>query len=109
METVRSPDVLEGLGQVPFAPPNVGGWPQNTYWLSTAAALTRLRFAESVAQRADLHAITAAATADRPTAVARVLSVGTWSDPTASALAAAAGDPKRLVTLALVSPEWVLA
>ena len=27
---------LSGLGQVPFAPPNVGGWPAGTPWLTTA-------------------------------------------------------------------------
>ncbi|MGH9300674.1 MAG: DUF1800 domain-containing protein, partial [Acidimicrobiales bacterium] len=31
---------LAALGQVPFAPPNVGGWPQNGYWLSTSASST---------------------------------------------------------------------
>src|SRR5579862_1110204 len=39
---------LEGLGQQPFAPPNVGGWPQNEYWVTTASMLTRLRVAAAM-------------------------------------------------------------
>jgi uncharacterized protein (DUF1800 family) len=29
---------LEGLGQVPFSPPNVAGWPGNSRWISVGAA-----------------------------------------------------------------------
>src|SRR5207302_10016753 len=42
----RTAGFLTGLGQVPVSPASVGGWPQNGYWLSTAASLARLQFAE---------------------------------------------------------------
>jgi uncharacterized protein (DUF1800 family) len=100
---------LAALGQVPFQPPDVGGWPQNTYWLNTSFSLSRLRFASAAAQRADLRSIAAAPPAERPRAVAGMLSVDTWGRATAGALAKAAGDPKALVTLAVVAPEYVLA
>jgi uncharacterized protein (DUF1800 family) len=100
---------LDSLGQQPFAPPSVGGWPQNGYWLTTSFALARLRFASTVVQKAKLDSLTSAAAADRPAAAARLLSVDGWGPATTDALAKAAGDPKTLLTLALVAPEYVLA
>jgi hypothetical protein len=35
------PWAVEGMGQVLFNPPNVAGWGQNGYWLSTATAWAR--------------------------------------------------------------------
>lgn len=99
---------LTALGQAPFRPPNVGGWPQNGYWLTTAAALTRLRVASAAAHAADLSTVAETAPTERVDAVAHLLSV-TWSDATAAALARVAGNPVELVTLALVAPEAVLA
>ena len=43
-----------GLGQVPFAPPNVGGWPAGTPWLTTASALARLNLARAVVNVGDI-------------------------------------------------------
>ena len=98
--------LLEEMGQVPFAPPSVGGWPQNAYWLSTAATLARLRFANLVAGRADLSAIADEARSQRADAAAHLLSVDTWSATTATALARVADNPWALTSLALVSPEY---
>jgi uncharacterized protein (DUF1800 family) len=103
------PQTLEALGQQPFAPPSVGGWPPNGYWLTTSFALTRLRFASTVAQKAKVDTIASAAPQDRPAAVARLLSVDGWGPSTSTALAKVAGDPRALLTLALVAPEYVLA
>jgi len=100
---------LNNLGQTPFAPPNVGGWPQNGYWLTTSFALSRLRFASSVAARADLSAVSGLAAGERPGAVARLLSVDGWGAATGAALAAVADDPTSLLTLALVAPEYLVA
>lgn len=100
---------LGSLGQQPFAPPSVGGWPQNRYWLTTSFALARLRFATTVAQKAKLDAIASAPPPERPAAIARLLSVDGWGQTTAAALAQASADPKTLLTLALVAPEYVLA
>src|SRR5579884_3549649 len=100
--------VLAQLGQVPFDPPNVGGWPQNGYWLTTASSLARLRFATSLVRRADLSAVEDAPSSGRVEATARLLGISQWSDPTSSALSQVAGDPRSLVALALASPEYVL-
>jgi uncharacterized protein (DUF1800 family) len=100
---------LDSLGQEPFQPPDVGGWPQNTYWLNTSFSLSRLRFAVALAQRAAVPSITSAPAADRPQAAATLLAVDGWSPTTAGALAKAATDPKAMLALALVAPEYVLA
>jgi uncharacterized protein (DUF1800 family) len=100
---------LAALGQTPFQPPDVGGWPQNAYWLNTSFSLARLRFASALAAAADLSALGAAAPGDRPAAAARLLSVDGWGPSSAAALAQAATDPRALMTLSLVTPEYVLA
>ena len=37
--------VLDGLGQVPFAPPNVAGWPGTTRWLSAGSEFGKAQVA----------------------------------------------------------------
>jgi uncharacterized protein (DUF1800 family) len=103
------PQTMESLGQQPFAPPSVGGWPPNGYWLTTSFALSRLRIASTLAGKAKLDAITSVPAADRPAAVARLLSVDGWGPATSAGLAQVAGDAKALLTVALVAPEYVLA
>lgn len=98
---------LAGLGQVPFNPPSVGGWGQNSYWLSTAAALVRWQFATRLARVADISVVADAPPRARVEAAGQLLSVPTWSAATAKALAAASARPPEVVTLALVSPEYV--
>jgi uncharacterized protein (DUF1800 family) len=99
---------LGALGQVPFRPPSVGGWPGGPAWLSTAATRERLTFAASSAKQADLTAVERTAPPDRPDAAAHLLGVDGWTPRTLTALKDAAADPARLVTLALVSPEYVV-
>ena len=96
---------LDALGQVPFRPPSVGGWPSGLAWLSTAATRERLTFAAAMARTADLDVV--AGSEDRPGAAAYLLGVDAWTDRTLAALRDAAADPVRLVTLALVSPEYL--
>ena len=107
--TVPVTTVLAGLGQVPFDPPSVGGWPQNEAWLSTAATLVRWEVAARLVRSplVDLSAVADASAGDRPDAAATLLSVPSWSSPTANALAQVADDPVELTALALVSPEYV--
>ncbi len=100
---------LSGMGQVPFQPPNVGGWPTGTAWLTTAAAQARIKMAAAVARTADVSVITAALQSDRPEAVAALLGVASWSGRTRSVLAAAASDPVEVLTLALIAPEYTVS
>jgi uncharacterized protein (DUF1800 family) len=100
---------LRGMGQVPFDPPNVGGWPVGTAWLTTAAAQARIQLAAALARLADISAVATVRPAARPDAAARLLGVGDWSSRTRGVLARAVNDPAELVTLALVSPEYTVS
>ncbi|OHV32416.1 MULTISPECIES: DUF1800 domain-containing protein [Pseudofrankia] len=98
---------LAGLGQVPFQPPSVGGWPENAAWLTTASTQVRTRFATAAAAAANLAVIADEPAAGRPDAVAHLLSLDGWTARTREAMAGAGGNPGRLVALALCSPEYL--
>lgn len=100
--------VLAGLGQLPFAPPDVSGWPANEAWLSTASALLRLQVAEAVAERAPVDDITSARPSARPDLLARLLGVERWGTATADAINRAA-DARHALTIALIAPEHLVA
>jgi uncharacterized protein (DUF1800 family) len=95
---------LTGMGQVPFTPPDVGGWPAGRPWLSTTAALARFALAEAMATAGDLSPVTDAVPGSRVDATADLLGLD-WTDRTRTALAPLAGNPGRLVAAALASPE----
>ena len=97
---------LRELGQVPFRPPSVGGWPQNEAWLTTATAVTRAQFAGRVVAKANLKTVNDAAAASRPQVLADLLGVDAWSDATAAVLRAQAKDVKTVTALALIAPEY---
>jgi uncharacterized protein (DUF1800 family) len=100
--------ILGGLGQVPFAPPNVGGWPHGVAWLTTSAAAVRIQFAQRLAGWADLSAIEQEYATERPAVLARLLGVDAWSKQTTAVLAAAAEDPRRVTAIALTAPEYLV-
>ncbi|WBC16434.1 DUF1800 domain-containing protein [Micromonospora sp. WMMA1998] len=103
---------LNALDQVPLRPPSVGGWPAGTAWLTTSSLQARLRVADHLAAVADpavLDRLTAAPPAGRPEALARLLVVDRWSDRTRAALTPLAGQPRRLLVAALVSPEYAVS
>lgn len=99
---------LNGLGQLPFQPPNVGGWPAGTLWLTTAATQARIVFADWAAKAGDLSQVADAAPSARIDAVAHLLGIDAFTDRTRSALADLAGNPTELVGLALLSPEYAV-
>jgi uncharacterized protein (DUF1800 family) len=74
------------LQQVPFHPPNVAGWPQNGYWITTATALERIRIAQAAATFGDTTPVDAAAPQDRAQAAAALLGVAAWTPRTRAAL-----------------------
>lgn len=100
---------LNGLGQVPLAPPNVGGWPAGLPWLTTAAALTRMRVAQSLAAAGDLGPVTGAAPGERIGATAALLGLPGFSERTSVALRPLVGQPAQLVGLALAAPEYTVS
>jgi uncharacterized protein (DUF1800 family) len=100
---------LNKLSQVPFSPPNVAGWPTNEAWLSSASAQFRFAFAQWFIKQGDISPISDLARKDRVAAVADWLGVAEFSDRTTTALQGADGDPKRLILLALCSPEYIVS
>ena len=100
--------VLRRLGQLPFYPPDVSGWPSGQAWMSTAAAGTRLQVAAQLARTADLSAVTETGSSDRIDAVGYRLGVGRWSDRTVAALKPQLANPVTLLAIAVNSPEYLV-
>jgi len=99
--------LLTGLGQKPFYPPDVGGWPRGRVWVSTASTAMQMWAGQELAKRGDLSTIESAGTTDRIDAVGYLIGVGGWSDRTAQALKAFVGNPRDLFTTAVSSPEYL--
>lgn len=99
--------VLRQLGQLPFYPPSVGGWPPGPAWLSTAAAEIRMGAAAQLSRVGDLSAIRAAGRSDRIDAVGHLLGVGNFSPRSAQVLTAHLDDPPKLVAVALNTSEYL--
>ena len=100
---------LDLLGQRPFFPPNVGGWPADQAWLSTSSAQYRIQFATLLVREGDLTPISSLAQSKRIDALADWLGIVEWSSRTRMALNGAIKDPARLALLALCSPEYVVS
>jgi uncharacterized protein (DUF1800 family) len=100
---------LDKLGQVPFYPPNVGGWPAGGAWLSSATAQYRIAFATWLVKQSDLRALTEIPVGSRVLKSADWLGVAEWSPRTQSTLRASLGDPAQFALLALCSPEFIVS
>ncbi len=115
---------LANMGQELFEPPNVAGWRQNAYWLSTAAFWARAQFAhditwtlstptgplsgvgsqtaaQAVQTAYDLFGITSPA----PTTTASLVAFASSEENTANSWSIG----PDLITLALLSPDFQLS
>jgi uncharacterized protein (DUF1800 family) len=100
---------LEKLGQVPFSPPSVGGWPAGEAWLSSATAQYRISFATWLIKQSDLRVLKTLTPAQRVTQSADWLGIPEWSTRTKLALRNAQSDPAQFALLALCSPEYIVS
>ena len=100
---------LDKLGQVPFNPPNVGGWPAAEAWLSSATAQYRIAFAAWLIKQSDLNALTSIPVGSRVVKSADWLGVPEWSARTQAALRNSLNDPAQFALLALCSPEYIVS
>lgn len=100
---------LDKLAQLPFSPPNVGGWPADESWLSSASAQYRLQFAGWLVKQADLSALTAVAPNKRIVWLQDELGVFAFSNRTRIALDGEKNNPVQLLQLAICSPEYVVS
>ena len=102
-------DYLDKMAQIPFSPPNVGGWPTDEAWLSSASAQFRIAFATWLVKQADLSDIEVLTPEKRISYLADLLAVPEWTVRTASAFYDVRTNLPRLVTLAICSPEYVVS
>ncbi|GAA4701250.1 DUF1800 domain-containing protein [Phytohabitans rumicis] len=93
-------DGLRALGQLPFAPPSVGGWPAGGSWLTSAAAQVRLGLAGTLATLTAIERTT-------PEELAYILCLDGWSDRTYAVLKGVK-DARHMLTLGLASPEYLV-
>jgi uncharacterized protein (DUF1800 family) len=104
---------LRGLGQIPFDPPNVGGWPAGAPYLTPSATVVRLGFAQTLLRSAPLSGPVEpppSGTNARVEWARATLAVDAWSGRTRAALQnVAGGDPRQLLAAAAVSPEYVVS
>ena len=100
---------LDKLSQVPFSPPNVGGWPAGEAWLSSATAQYRIACAAWLIKQSALTALTKIPVDSRVFKSADWLGVPEWSARTQSALRSSLGDPAQFALLALCSPEYIVS
>lgn len=98
---------LKSLGQLPFYPPNVGGWPRGQAWLSTATASLRISAATTAVEDGDISSVTDAPVSERIDSVGYLLGIGSWSDRSVKTLSSYTGDPAALVVAAANTPEYL--
>jgi uncharacterized protein (DUF1800 family) len=91
---------LRAIGQIPFAPPSVGGWAHGGSWLTSAAGRVRLVLAGTLAELAKVDQLT-------PEEVAYILCVDGWTDRTYKVLRDVK-DPRHMLTLGMASPEYLV-
>ncbi|MEU3452995.1 DUF1800 domain-containing protein [Micromonospora sp. NPDC006766] len=94
-------DGLGGLGQRPFAPPSVGGWPAGATWLVSSSARLKLSLAGKLASQLEPGHLT-------PEDVASMLCVDRWTNRTYAVLREVRSNSRMLLTLGLVSPEYAV-
>jgi uncharacterized protein (DUF1800 family) len=99
---------LQKLSQLPFAPPNVGGWPAGEMWLTSASSQFRLSLTQTLFKSCDLQELTQTPVSQRITYLQNLLGVYQWSRRTEDAMIVARNEPERLMLLALNSPEYVV-
>ena len=100
---------LDKLAQVPFSPPNVGGWPTDESWLSSASAQSRIQFSAWLIKQADLSALAAIAPNTRIAWLQDELGILAFSNRTRLALDGVKTNPAQLLQLAICSPEYVVS
>ena len=100
--------LLGQMGQVPFNPPNVGGWTYGTAWLSGVSYQYRFELAQAIVTAGDLGPL-AVEPLNMVQACADWLGVAQWSPRTANALTLSLATPSELALAAILSPEYMVS
>jgi uncharacterized protein (DUF1800 family) len=88
----------QGMGQVLFDPPDVGGWPNNEAWVSSNNVVSRVNFVGAVLNQ--LRSL--------PSGVDAPRHVDTVLGPSTARLLDLAADDRTRWYLTLASPEFQL-
>jgi len=100
---------LSTMGQVPFDPPNVGGWPTDEAWLNISSMQARLAFSKYIISQVKLDSLANLPKTDvRIQYLGDLLGVASWSTRTKSVFRTALGDPAQLILIAINAPEYVV-
>ena len=100
--------LLTQMGQLPFNPPNVGGWTYGEAWLSGVAFQYRFQLAQNIVAKADLAPLDVQPL-NMVQACADWLGVPRWSPRTANALTLSLATPSELALAAILSPEYMVS
>ena len=100
--------LLSQMGQVPFNPPNVGGWTYGTAWLNGVAFQYRFELAQNIVAKGDFAPL-AVEPLNMVQACADWLGVAKWSARTANALTLSLATPSELALAAILSPEYMVS
>lgn len=104
-----TPDVI-AMGEIPLMPPNVAGWDRGASWFSTSSLVARTHIASQLAASADPSEAVVVATGDGDTdRLANLLGLAVPFEASTAAAITGAADPTAGLTLALVSPEYLLS
>jgi uncharacterized protein (DUF1800 family) len=101
--------MLDSMGQFPFNPPSVGGWPYDEAWLTAASTQYRIDMTYYLLQHGNLDPLTSVPKSAMVQAAADWLGVPQWSTRTERSLNQALTDPNRFAMLALCSPEYLVS
>jgi uncharacterized protein (DUF1800 family) len=100
-------ETLVTLGQLPFYPPDVSGWPSGRLWLSTASTSVRIWAAGELSDLGDLSVVEEAGPDDRIDAAGYLIGIGSWTDRSVGALKPLVHRPPQLVAAAVNTPEYL--
>jgi uncharacterized protein (DUF1800 family) len=100
--------LLGQMGQVPFDPPNVGGWTYGTAWMSGVAYQYRFQLAQNIVAKGDFAPLNVQPV-DMIQACADWLGIPEWSTRTANALTLSLATPSELALTAILSPEYMVS
>jgi uncharacterized protein (DUF1800 family) len=101
--------MLDSMGQFPFNPPSVGGWPYDEAWLTAASTQYRIDMTYYLLQHGNLDPLTKVSKSKMVEAAADWLGIPQWSTRTQRALNQSLTDPNRFAMLALCSPESLVS
>jgi len=99
---------LDKLGQLPFNPPNVGGWPFDEAWLNIASTQFRIAFLSYLIPQGDLSPIAGLTGLQMEDALANWLGIPEFSTRTKAVIRSPGLTSAQIVGMAMCSPEYVV-